>query len=120
MQTDPFFSLTENQSLLVVCARKKIRNAAILGIAWGIFNFLLGYFAIRFNPLNVGLILLGLLMIATGLVAILIATLEHRRDLKTLKSNYPTVHVSRSLAAAFAALIAILGIVALTAVILRK
>lgn len=62
----------------------------------------------------------ALLMIATGLVAILIATLEHRRDLKTLKSNYPTVHVSRSLAAAFAALIAILGIVALTAVILRK
>ena len=70
MQTDPFFSLTENQSLLVICARKKIRNAAILGIVWGAFNCLLGFFGIRFNPLNVGLILLGLLMIATGVTAL--------------------------------------------------
>src|SRR5256714_164954 len=70
VQTDPFFAQTENQSLLVICARKKIRNAAILGIVWGVFNFLLGYFAIRFNPLNIGLILLGLLMIATGLNAL--------------------------------------------------
>lgn len=66
MQTDPFFSLTENQSLLVVCARKKIRNAAMLGIGWGIFNLLLGFFALRFNQLNVGLVFLGLVMVATG------------------------------------------------------
>jgi hypothetical protein len=70
MLTDPFFSLTENQALLVVCARKKIRNAAILGIVWGVFNFLLGVFAIRVNPLNVGLILLGLLMLVTGVTAL--------------------------------------------------
>ncbi|MFL6589920.1 MAG: hypothetical protein ACJ8M4_07080 [Chthoniobacterales bacterium] len=66
MQTDPFFSQTENQSLLVICARKKIRNAAILGIIWGVFNLLLGAFLFRVNPLNLGLLLLGLLMIATG------------------------------------------------------
>jgi uncharacterized membrane protein YhhN len=70
MQTDPFFAQTENQSLLVICARKKIRNAAILGIVWGVFNFLVGYFLLRFNPLNIGLILLGLLMIATGVTAL--------------------------------------------------
>jgi putative membrane protein len=62
----------------------------------------------------------ALLMIATGLVALLIATLENRRDLKTLKANYPNVSVSLSMAQVFAALVSILGIVALIAVILRK
>jgi len=70
MQTDPFFSQTENQSLLVVCARKKIRNAAILGIVWGLINLGLGYFAFRINPLNAGLLFLGLLMLATGITAL--------------------------------------------------
>jgi hypothetical protein len=70
MQTDPFFSLTENQSLLVVCARKKIRNAAILGIVWGVINVSFGAVLIRINPLNVGLLLLGLLMLATGVTAL--------------------------------------------------
>ena len=70
MQTDPFFALNENQSLLVICARKKIRNAAILGIVWGVINLLLGYFAVRINPLNVGLVLLGLLMLGTGVNAL--------------------------------------------------
>src|SRR5436190_14801756 len=70
MQTDPFFSLAENQSLLVICARKKIRNAAILGIVWGVFNLLLGYFGVRVNPLNAGLIVLALLMLATGVTAL--------------------------------------------------
>ena len=66
MQTDPSFSLTENQALLVVCARKKIRNAAWLGIVWGAINLIIGFFAIRINPLNAGLILLALLMLGTG------------------------------------------------------
>ena len=70
MQTDPFFSLTENQSLLVICARKKIRNAAMLGIVWGVFNLILGYFATRVDPLNAGLIFLGLVMLATGVTAL--------------------------------------------------
>jgi hypothetical protein len=70
MQTDPFFAQTENQSLLVICARKKIRNAAMLGIGWGLFNLVFGYFALRFNPLNIGLVLLGLLMIAAGVNAL--------------------------------------------------
>jgi hypothetical protein len=70
MQTDPSFSLTENQALLVVCARKKIRNAAILGIVWGAINLAIGCYAVRVNPLNIGLVLLALLMLATGLAGL--------------------------------------------------
>ena len=51
----------------------------------------------------------AMLMIAMGLVALLIATLENRRDLKTLKTDYDTVNLSLSLARVFAALVAILG-----------
>src|SRR3954471_15612385 len=70
MQTDPSFALHENQALLVVCARKKIRNAALLGIVWGAFNLLLGAFAIQVNPVNAGLVLLGLVMLGTGITAL--------------------------------------------------
>jgi hypothetical protein len=70
MQTDPSFSQNENQALLVVCARQKIRNAAILGIIWGVINIALGVFAIRINPLNAALLLLGLMMLATGITGL--------------------------------------------------
>jgi len=70
MQTDPFFYQTENQALLVVCARKKIHNAAVLGIVWGAVNLAIGCYAIRINPLNGGLIFLALLMLASGLAAL--------------------------------------------------
>src|ERR1051326_170865 len=70
MQTDTFFELNENQALLVVCAWKKIRTAAILGIVWGVINVVLGYFAMRITGLNVGLLLLGVLMLATGVNAL--------------------------------------------------
>jgi hypothetical protein len=70
MQTDPLFSRNENQALLVVCARKKIRNAALIGIVWGALNLLLGIFAIRINPVNAGLFLLGLMMLAAGINAL--------------------------------------------------
>ena len=70
MQTDPLFAQNENQALLVVCARKKIRNAAILGIIWGTINLSLGAFLIQINPLNVGLLLLGLLMLGTGITGL--------------------------------------------------
>jgi len=47
MLHDPVFDSTENQALLVVCARKTIRHAAILGIVWGAINLVIGFFAIR-------------------------------------------------------------------------
>jgi len=43
MSPDPVFNSTENQALLVVCARKTIRHAAILGIVWGAINLVIGF-----------------------------------------------------------------------------
>jgi putative membrane protein len=62
----------------------------------------------------------ALLMIAIGLAALLMATLENRRDVNVLKAEYPNIHSPRSLARIIAALVAILGIAALITVILRK
>lgn len=70
MQTDPLFARNENQALLVVCARKKIRNAAVIGVIWGTINLVLGILALRITPLNAGLVLLGLLMLGTGVNAL--------------------------------------------------
>ena len=62
----------------------------------------------------------ALLMIAIGLVALLMATLENRHDLKVLNAEYPNIYFRRSLARILAALVSILGILALIAVILKK
>ena len=51
---------------------------------------------------------LALLMIGIGLAVLVIATLEHRRDLNALKADYPGI--PRSLARVLAALVSILGI----------
>src|ERR1700720_578787 len=69
MKHDPVFDSTENQALLVVCARKTIRTAAIVGIGWGAINLAIGYFAVQVNPLNAGILALGLLMLGTGVIA---------------------------------------------------
>lgn len=71
MQHDPLFESTENQALLVVCARKTIRNAAIAGIVWGVVNLIIGYGAIQVSLLNVGLLALAFLMLGTGIVAMM-------------------------------------------------
>jgi hypothetical protein len=70
MQHDPVFDSTENQALLVVCARKTIRNAAIGGIVWGVINLAIGFAALQVNLLNVGLVALAFLMLGTGIVAL--------------------------------------------------
>ena len=70
MTYDSLFDSTENQALLVVCARKTIRTAAILGIVWGAINLIIGFFAVQVNPLNVGILVLGLLMFGAGLTAL--------------------------------------------------
>jgi putative membrane protein len=62
----------------------------------------------------------ALLMIAIGLVALLMATLENRHDMKVLNAEFPNIHIRRSLARILAALVSILGIMALIAVILKK
>jgi putative membrane protein len=62
----------------------------------------------------------AMLMIVTGLTALLIATLENRRDLHALRTEYPDISIPRSWARLLAALVSTLGILALVAVILRK
>ena len=60
----------------------------------------------------------AMLMIVIGLLSLLMATLEHRRDLRALKARYPDIPCS--LARFLTALISILGTLALAAVILRR
>src|SRR5262249_4261291 len=67
---DSIFDSTENQALLVVCARKTIRTAAIVGIVWGAINLVIGFFAVQANPLNAGILILALLMFGSGLAAL--------------------------------------------------
>jgi hypothetical protein len=76
MPHDSAFDSTENQALLVVCARKTIRTAAIVGIVWGAINLVLGFFAVQANPLNAGILALGLLMFGTGVMAMRKPTLH--------------------------------------------
>jgi hypothetical protein len=70
MQHDSVFDSTDNQALLAVCARKTIRTAARAGIIWGGINLLIGFFAVQVNPLNGGIIILGLLMLGAGVTAL--------------------------------------------------
>ncbi|MHA3771799.1 YidH family protein [Verrucomicrobiota bacterium sgz303538] len=59
----------------------------------------------------------GLLMIAIGLVSLLMATLENRRDIKALKAQYPDLHDSSE--PVLSLLVAILGIAAVLVILLR-
>ena len=67
---DTAFKSVENQALLALCARKTIRTAAILGIIWGCINLVIGVVAVQANPLNAGILVLGLLMLGAGISAI--------------------------------------------------
>jgi len=57
----------------------------------------------------------GTLMIVIGIVALALATYQHRRDMKKLRAHHP--EVPQSLATIIAALISFLGIGALVAVL---
>jgi putative membrane protein len=58
----------------------------------------------------------GMLMIAIGLTALLLATLEHRRHMNALRISYGPVPIS--LAAVVAALVTVLGVLGLASVLL--
>ncbi len=60
----------------------------------------------------------ALAMIVIGLVSLVLATLDHRRDLMILRAQYPGKH--RTLARVLAALVSLLGIAALLAVLFRQ
>jgi putative membrane protein len=60
----------------------------------------------------------GTLMISIGIVALVLATVQHRRDMQTLRKHHP--EVPYSLVTILAGLISLLGVAALLAVIFRQ
>jgi hypothetical protein len=70
MDADPTFNSTENQALLVVCARKTIRNTGIGAIIWGVINLGIGYVGIQVSILNIFVLALAFLMLGTGILAL--------------------------------------------------
>ena len=60
----------------------------------------------------------ALLMISVGIVALIFATIQHRRDMKALRANHP--EIPYSLVTLLAGLMSLLGIVTLLAVIFRQ
>ncbi|HKF00893.1 MAG TPA: DUF202 domain-containing protein [Candidatus Sulfotelmatobacter sp.] len=60
----------------------------------------------------------ALLLVIIGLVSLLLATLEYRHNIQTMKTQYPGV--PRSLAMIVAALVSLLGILALIVMIFRQ
>ena len=60
----------------------------------------------------------GLLMIGTGLIVLLVATVQNRHDLKVLRKNFPST-VPYSSATFLSSLICLLGVIAFIAVLLR-
>ena len=60
----------------------------------------------------------ALLMISIGIVALLFATIQHRRDMKALRVLHP--EIPYSLATVLAGLMSLLGVLALLAVIFRQ
>ena len=70
MAYDTWFDTDENKALLAICARKLISNIGIGGVIWGVINIALGFVLIPENILNLGVLMLGLMMLATGIQAI--------------------------------------------------
>jgi putative membrane protein len=60
----------------------------------------------------------ALCMIVIGLASLVLATLDHRRELIALRAQYPGKH--RTLARTLAGLVSFLGLVALLAVLFRQ
>ena len=59
----------------------------------------------------------AMIMIGIGLVALLLATIEHRQSMKVLRAEFGTSRLS--VAAVVAALVSVMGLVALVATLLR-
>jgi putative membrane protein len=71
-----------------------------------------------FRPSQIGSREFALIMIGIGLLSLAIGTIEHRRDLRTLKEEYPGM--PRSGTRITGGLIGALGVMAIAAVLLRQ
>ena len=76
MQYESWFDTHENKTLLAICARKLISNIGIGAIIWGSVNTLLGIVAILVTIINSGILVLGLIMLVTGIQALKKPTLH--------------------------------------------
>lgn len=70
MNHDLWFESAENRALMVVCARKLIRNIGIGGIIWGVINIAVGVVAIQATIVNSGILILGVIMMGAGVQAL--------------------------------------------------
>ena len=70
MPPDPWFNTSENNTLMAVCTRKLIKNIGIGGIIWGIINIAIGVFAIQDSQINAGILIIGVMMLGTGVQAL--------------------------------------------------
>ena len=75
MATDALFNTNENRALIAICTRKLISNIGVGGIIWGVINTALGIAAMQETVLNVGLVILGVMMLGTGVQAVKSPTL---------------------------------------------
>ena len=75
MTGEELFNSDENKVLISICARKLISKIGIGGIVWGIINILLGIAYIEASILNGVLLILGIIMLGTGIKALMRPTL---------------------------------------------
>lgn len=70
MTDNNLFYGTENKALIAICTRKLISNIGIGAIIWGAINTALGVISIPISAINAGLVILGIMMLGTGIQAI--------------------------------------------------
>ena len=70
MEHDGLFNTDENKALLAICARKLIGNIGIGAVIWGLINIVIGIIALPQSAINVGIVILGVLMLGTGVRAL--------------------------------------------------
>ena len=70
MSGDRLFYTEENKVLISICARKLISKIGIGGIIWGAICIAVGIDSLPLSILNIGLVILGLIMLGTGIIAI--------------------------------------------------
>jgi len=75
MPPEEWFDTEQNNALLAICTRQSIKRIGIAGVVWGCINLLLGVVAVSQNILNVGLVMLALLVILSGVYALVRRTL---------------------------------------------
>ncbi len=99
-----------------------IRTAiSLITFGFAIYKFsadLLGKSAALEQERSLGSSNLALIMIGSGLLALLLAAIQHRRNLAAMRAQFGTA--TGSMAMGFAALISCLGIVSLFAVLFRE